>query len=41
MLSDATIAALRDMEHHINLATEFVAGLDYENIVARELAGLG
>ncbi len=30
MLSDAARAALRDIEYHINLATEFVAGLDYE-----------
>jgi len=31
MPSDAaTAAALRDMEHHIALATQFVAGLDYE-----------
>ena len=26
----ATAAALRDMEHHIALATKFAAGLDYE-----------
>ena len=30
MPSDAATAALRDMEHHIALATQFVAGLDYE-----------
>jgi len=30
MLSEATAAALRDMEHHIDLANQFVAGLDYE-----------
>jgi uncharacterized protein with HEPN domain len=30
MPSDAVTAALRDMEHHINLATHFIAGLDYE-----------
>jgi uncharacterized protein with HEPN domain len=30
MLSDAAIAALRDMEHHISLATHFIAGFDYE-----------
>ena len=30
MLSDAATAALRDIEHHINLATAFVAGLGYE-----------
>ncbi|MGO4880649.1 MAG: DUF86 domain-containing protein [Bryobacteraceae bacterium] len=30
MPSDAAAAALRDMEHHIALATQFVAGLDYE-----------
>lgn len=29
MRSDAA-AALRDIEHHINLATQFVEGLDYE-----------
>jgi uncharacterized protein with HEPN domain len=29
MPSDAA-TALRDMEHHIDLATQFVAGLDYE-----------
>ena len=30
MLSDVAIAALRDMERHIGLATEFVAGFGYE-----------
>jgi uncharacterized protein with HEPN domain len=30
MLSKAATAALRDMEHHIDLATEFVAGSGYE-----------
>jgi uncharacterized protein with HEPN domain len=30
MPSDAATAALRDMEHHIDLATQFVAGFDYE-----------
>jgi uncharacterized protein with HEPN domain len=30
MPSDAAIAALRDMEHHIGLANQFVAGLDFE-----------
>jgi hypothetical protein len=30
MLSDAAIAALRDMEHHISLATHFIAGFDYD-----------
>lgn len=30
MLSDAAIAALRDMEHHIRLATHFIAGFDYD-----------
>ena len=30
MLSKAATAALRDMEHHIDLATEFVAGIGYE-----------
>lgn len=30
MLSDAAIAALRDMAHHISLATHFIAGLDYD-----------
>jgi uncharacterized protein with HEPN domain len=30
MPSDSATAALRDMQHHIDLASEFVAGLDYE-----------
>jgi len=30
MPSDAATAALRDLEHHIALANQFVAGLDYE-----------
>jgi uncharacterized protein with HEPN domain len=30
MRSDAATAALRDIEQHINLATAFVEGLDYE-----------
>ena len=30
MLSDAGRAALRDMEHHINLANQFVIGLNYD-----------
>jgi hypothetical protein len=30
MPSDAAAAALRDMEHHINLATQFIQGLVYE-----------
>ena len=30
MPSDAAAAALRDMERHISLATQFAAGLDYE-----------
>jgi uncharacterized protein with HEPN domain len=30
MPSDVAIAALRDIQHHINLAIEFVAGLRYE-----------
>jgi uncharacterized protein with HEPN domain len=30
MPSDAAATALRDMEHHIALATQFVASLDYE-----------
>jgi uncharacterized protein with HEPN domain len=30
MLSNAASAALLDMERHIKLATEFVAGFDYE-----------
>jgi uncharacterized protein with HEPN domain len=34
MPSDAATAALRDIAHHIDLATNFVAGLDYEAFVA-------
>jgi uncharacterized protein with HEPN domain len=30
MLSDAATAVLRDIKHHIDLANQFVAGLDYE-----------
>jgi uncharacterized protein with HEPN domain len=30
MPSEAATAALRDIEHHVNLATEFVANLDCE-----------
>ena len=30
MPSNIVTASLRDMEHHINLATNFIAGLDYE-----------
>jgi len=30
MPSNSTDAALRDIEHHIVLASQFVAGLDYE-----------
>ena len=30
MLSDSERAALHDMQYHIDLATEFVAGLSYE-----------
>jgi uncharacterized protein with HEPN domain len=30
MPSDPATAALRDIEHHINLATGFVAGFNYE-----------
>jgi len=30
MPSDASATALRDMEHHVALADQFVAGLDYE-----------
>lgn len=30
MPSDAAAAALLDMEHHIGLATQFVAGVNYE-----------
>ena len=31
MLSEAAVAALRDVEYHINLASQFVAGLTYED----------
>ena len=30
MLSDAAVAALRDMDHHIGLAIQFVGDLSYE-----------
>jgi uncharacterized protein with HEPN domain len=30
MLSDAAAAALRDIGHHVELATQFVARLDYD-----------
>ena len=30
MPSDAAVAALRDIEQHINLAIQFCAGFDYE-----------
>jgi uncharacterized protein with HEPN domain len=30
MLSDPARAALRDIQHHIELAIQFVAGMDYE-----------
>jgi uncharacterized protein with HEPN domain len=30
MLSDAAVGSLRDIEQHINLATQFTAGLDYD-----------
>jgi uncharacterized protein with HEPN domain len=30
MPSDSANAALRDIQHHIDLASQFVAGLDYE-----------
>jgi uncharacterized protein with HEPN domain len=30
MLSDAATAVLRDMEHHIDLAIQFMTGLDYD-----------
>src|SRR5437870_11863348 len=33
MLSDAETRALRDMAHHIGLATRFTAGFDYETFV--------
>jgi hypothetical protein len=34
MLSSAATAALRDIAHHIGLAAQFTAGLDYETLVA-------
>jgi uncharacterized protein with HEPN domain len=34
MLSSAATAGLRDIAHHIDLATHFTAGLDYEEFVA-------
>jgi uncharacterized protein with HEPN domain len=34
MHSDAALAALRDIAHQIDLATDFSAGLDYEAFVA-------
>ena len=34
MRSDAAIAALRDIAHHIDLALSFAAGFDYEAFVA-------
>jgi len=37
MLSKAAIAALRDIEHHIGLANQFVVGLDYERFVEGRL----
>src|SRR6266487_2547207 len=33
MLSDAETRTLRDMAHHIGLATRFTAGFDYETFV--------
>jgi hypothetical protein len=30
MPSDSATAALRDMQHHIDLAKEFVAGFEYD-----------
>src|SRR5882724_3942213 len=33
MLSDAETRALRDMAHHVGLATRFTAGFDYETFV--------
>jgi len=30
MRSDAASAALRDMEHHVTLATQFVQGMDFQ-----------
>ncbi|MBV8739566.1 MAG: DUF86 domain-containing protein [Alphaproteobacteria bacterium] len=34
MRSDAPLAALRDIVHHIDLAVQFTAGFDYEAFVA-------
>jgi uncharacterized protein with HEPN domain len=34
MHSDTALAALRDIAHHIDLATRFAAGLDYEAFTA-------
>jgi uncharacterized protein with HEPN domain len=34
MRSDAALAALRDIAHHIGLAVQFTAGFDYEAFVA-------
>jgi uncharacterized protein with HEPN domain len=34
MRSDAAIAALRDIAHHIDLALSFTAGFDYESFAA-------
>jgi hypothetical protein len=34
MRSDAPLAALRDIAHHIDLAVQFTAGFDYEAFVA-------
>ena len=34
MLSSVAIAALRDIAHHIDLATHFAAGFDYETFLA-------
>lgn len=33
MLSDSATAALRDIAHHIDLATHFAEGFDYEGFV--------
>jgi hypothetical protein len=33
MLSDASIAALRDIEKHVELAAGFVADFDYETFL--------
>jgi uncharacterized protein with HEPN domain len=34
MLSSAATAALRDIAHHVGLASQFAAGFDYEAFVA-------